>query len=83
MDKLYRKKLEKIFNRVDKLATKGRDQYIEYYKYIDELIQKGDYGAFQQMLYYFYEIDILDESSVEDVKNGTWEDILFQIKPYF
>ena len=83
MDKLYRKKLEKIFNRVDKLATKGRDQYIEYYKYIDELIQKGDYGVFQQMLYYFYEIDILDESSVEDVKNGTWEDILFQTNTSF
>ena len=68
MDKLYRRKLEKIFNKVDKIATKGKDQVIEYYKYIDELIDKGDYGAFVQMLYFFYEIDITNFTNVQDVK---------------
>lgn len=78
MDKLYRKKLEKIFNKVDKIASKGKDQVIEYYRYIDELINKGDYGAFEQMLYYFYEIDITQFQNVEDVKKGTWNEITFQ-----
>ena len=50
MDKLYKRKLEKIFNKVDSIATKGRDYYMDYNNYINELVEKGDYGAFQQML---------------------------------
>lgn len=83
MDKLYRKKLEKIFNKVDKIASKGKDQFILYYEYIDELIQKGDYGAFEQMLYYFYGIDIINVESVQTVKQQTWDEITFQTKTSF
>lgn len=83
MDKLYRKKLEKIFNKVDSIATKGRDYYIDYNNYINELVEKGDYGAFQQMLYYFYKIDVLEASSVSEMKRATWREILFQTKASF
>ena len=83
MDKLYKRKLEKIFNKVDSIATKGRDYYMDYNNYINELVEKGDYGAFQQMLYYFYQIDILDASSVSDIKRFTWKEILFQTKSSF
>jgi hypothetical protein len=78
MDKLYRKKLEKIFNKIDKIASQGKDQYILYYEYIDDLIQKGDYGAFEQTLYYFYGIDIINVENVRDVKKQTWEEVTFQ-----
>lgn len=83
MDKLYRKKLEKIFNKIDSLAGKGRDNIIEYYKYIDELILKGDYGAFQETLYLFYEIDIIEATDVRFVKDNTWDEIMFQTKSTF
>ena len=33
-----RKKLEKIYNQIDKIATKGKDNILEYTRYIDELI---------------------------------------------
>lgn len=78
MDKLYRKKLEKIFNKIDKIASQGKDQYILYYEYVDDLIQKGDYGAFEQTLYYFYGIDIVNVENVRGVKKQTWEEITFQ-----
>ena len=80
---LYKRKLAKIFNQVDKLATKGKDNFIEYYKYIDELIAKSDYGAFQQALYYFYQIDISDYQYLSDVKKETWKEVLFQTKSDF
>ncbi len=83
MDKLYRRKLEKIFNKVDSIATKGKDYYMDYNNYINELVDKGDYGAFQQMLYYFYQIDILDASSVSEIKRATWKEVLFQTKSSF
>ena len=51
---LYTRKLEKIFNKLDQIASKGRDNKLEYTKYIDELIEKGDFVAFQEMLSIFY-----------------------------
>ena len=78
MSSLYRKKLQKIYNRIDAIAQKGRDNFIEYYKYIDELVQKGDYAALEQCLFYYYQVDITDFSTLEDVKKGTYESILFE-----
>ena len=80
---LYKRKLAKIFNQVDKLATKGKDNFIEYYKYIDELVAKGDYAAFEQALYYFYQIDITVYQYLNDVKKKTWDEVLFQTKSDF
>ena len=83
MSNLYRKKLQKIYNKVDSIALKGRDNFIEYYKFIDEIVEKGDYGAFEQSLYYYYAIDITDLNSTQDVKKKTWDDVLFQTKSSF
>ena len=72
-----RKKIQKIFTKIDKLATKGKDQIYEYYKLIDDFISKGEYSDFSQCLLYFYEIDINKYSNTTDVKSKTWNDILF------
>lgn len=73
-----KKKIEKIYSQIDKLATKGKDQIYEYHKLIDDLISKGDYNYLELTLFYEYKIDIKDYSSISDVKNITWEEILFQ-----
>lgn len=73
-----KKKIEKIYSQLDKLATKGKEYIYEYHKLIDDLIIKGDYNYFEQTLYYKYDIDITDFGSVADVKNKTWDGILFQ-----
>lgn len=83
MTNLYAKKLEKIFNQVDKLATKGKDNKLEYTKYIDELINKGDYTTFLEMLYQFYRIDTIEMRDVLEVKAKTWDEICFQTKTPF
>ena len=36
-----KKKVQTIFNRIDKLAAKGKDNIYEYHKLIDELVEKG------------------------------------------
>lgn len=72
-----RKKIEKIFNKIDKLATKGKDQIQEYYKLIDELIDKGEYSYLEQCLSKFYEIEASSFTNVVDIKTKTWNDILF------
>ena len=72
-----KKKIEKIFNKIDKLATKGKDQIQEYYKLIDEIIDKGEYSYLEQCLSKFYEIEATSFSNVGDIKTKTWNDILF------
>ena len=73
-----KKKIQKIFNQIDKLAAKGKEYILEYHKLVDELIEKGDYNYFELALFYSYSIDIKDYSSLLEVKNKTWNEILFQ-----
>lgn len=83
MNNLYRKKLEKIFTKIDEHASKGRDNFFEYYKYIDELIEKGDYPTFKDVLYLFYNINVNNTTDVGVVKTYTWREILIQTKSPF
>ena len=73
-----RKKIQKIFNQIDRLAVKGKEQIFEYHKLIDDLISKGDYNYFDLTLFYSYNININDYLNLTDIKNKTWEEILFQ-----
>ena len=79
----YARKLEKIFNKVGQIASKGRDNKLEYTKFVDEMIEKGDFVAFQEMLNIFYQIDTLNTSDVSDIKSKTWNEICFQTKSTF
>lgn len=78
-----KRKIEKQFNRIDKLAKKGKDQIYEYYKLIDEFVNNGEYGYLEQTLFYYYKIDIVDYKGVDVVKRKTWPDILFQTNSSF
>ncbi len=73
-----RKKIQKIFNQIDKLAAKGKEYIFEYHKLIDDLVEKGEYNYLELTLFYSYAIDIKDYPSLIDVKNKTWSEILFQ-----
>ena len=45
-----KKKIQKIFNQIDKLASKGKEQIYEYHKLIDDLITKGEYNYFELII---------------------------------
>lgn len=83
MANLFRRKQEKIYKKIDSIAIKGRDNILEYTKYIDELIDKGDYAELEQVLYDYYYIDIIDAADVEVVKKKTWDLVLFQTTSSF
>lgn len=83
MTNLYVRKLEKIFNKVGQIASKGRENKLEYSKYIDELIEKGDFVSFQEMLNIFYQMDTINIMDVNDLKSRTWNEICFQTKSTF
>lgn len=78
-----KRKTSKIYNQIDKLAKKGKDQVFEYYKLIDDIVNKGEYGFFEQTLYNYYNIDPVNYLTVDDVKKKTWSEILFQTNSSF
>ena len=77
-----RKKIDKIYKQIDALAKSGKDQVFEYYIFIDDLINKSQYGYFEQCLYIYYKIEIIN-LNINDVKKKTWPEILFQTNSTF
>lgn len=75
--KTYKQKLEKIYKKIEKLSLKGNSNVFEYQKYVDELINKGQYSNFSDCLKYYYKIDVRRFADVQEVKKQTWDLILF------
>lgn len=78
-----RKLIEKIHNKIDLLAKRGKDHVFEYYNYIDELVNKGQYGYLEQVMSIYYNINIADMIDVNEVKRKTWKPILFSTTSTF
>lgn len=83
MVNMYRKKLQKIYKKLDDIASKGRDNQNEYFKYINELIDKGDYVAFEEVLLVYYQLDTSKERDVDSYKKDSWEIICQKTKSSF
>lgn len=78
------KKLEKYYYKIDKLAVKGKDKIFDYYKLIDEFIDKGEFDIFNQALYYYYEIDTsIYKGDITKLKTKTWDLVLLQTNSSF
>jgi hypothetical protein len=73
-----RKKVDKIHKQINKLALKGKDSRLEYAKYIEELIDKGEYAYFEMCVNEKYGVDISSYKNVHDVKKNTWKSIVQQ-----
>jgi hypothetical protein len=80
MRNTQRDRINKIYNQINKIALKGRDNSLEYNKLIDELIKKGYYEHFEQCLITMYNIPLNKYKSVVEVKRYTWNKILLETR---
>jgi hypothetical protein len=71
-------KILKIYKTIYALSFGGRSNILEYKSLVDEIIDRGDYSYFQQCLLINFNIDIINYASINEIKNGTWEQICFQ-----
>lgn len=74
----YRQEIEKIYKKVDSLAQRGEDAYLDFREYIDDLIGYGQYSIFDDVMFTKYNLDVKKYKSVEDLKKGIFKDIRFQ-----
>jgi hypothetical protein len=71
----YREEIDKIYKRIDSLLSKGDDYYIDYIKYIDSLVESGQYGIMGDVFYFKYGIDFSVYRNLQDLKSDTFKKI--------
>lgn len=80
---LYERQLAKLNSRIEKITLKGRDNYLDYNKLIDELVQKGQWSVFEQCVYYYYGLSLQNIQSIDAIKKSSWREICFQTNTSF
>jgi len=71
----YRKECIKIYKKINYISQKGLDGSFDYYVYIDELIDNGQYAMLEDVMTTKYNIDIQNFKSIYDLKHKTFDKI--------
>lgn len=71
------KRISRIYKLIDKIALKGRDNILDYKVLVDDLVLSNDYESLLQCLEIYYKINIYKLDDVSDIKNNTWDSIMF------
>jgi len=71
-----KRKITKINSQIDKIVTKGKDNFLEYCQYVDDCIFRSDYDNLLQCLYHYYNIDIDKLNTIEDIKRKKVWDLI-------
>jgi len=71
----YRKECIKIYKKINSISQKGLDGSFDYYVYIDELIDNGQYAMLEDVMTTKYNIDIRNFKSIYDLKHKTFDKI--------
>lgn len=87
----YEKEVLKIKNKIDSISCKGPDGVFDYYTYIDEVVCNKKYGILENVMIEYYNIDIRQYNSVDDMKLDTFPKVRFfnvsdfqkQLKKYY
>jgi hypothetical protein len=72
------RRIESIRSRLDKIALKGKDNYLEFSNYFNDLSNSGDYDNLLQCLYIHYSAKVDDIKNYESFKKGVWKEVLFK-----
>ena len=73
--------MKKIYNKLENIASLGSDNILEFYKYIEEIIEKGDYGVFSEVINLYYDIDLSRFNDVKSFRDIVWERICIKTSP--
>lgn len=76
MNKFDRKRLNKIYEKVDTIAKQGKLGWVEYKEYLDEIIADGQYWIFQNMLSRKYGLRNSGAISIVEAKTEKIYDII-------
>lgn len=75
-----KKDIDKIYLKIDKISKVGRDNFQEYYNYVDNLISNSQYGLYTQVLFIKYDFDYSKFRTVDSIKKQSWSQILLRTR---
>jgi hypothetical protein len=74
--------IDKIYKKIDKIAKKGNDNFLEYSILFDYLIKDGKYSYLKECIEYKYEYDI-SFMDIPSAKKESWKEVLFRTNSSF
>ena len=77
------KRILKLYNKITQIAQKGKDAIIEYYKFIDDTIDNGEYSLLEDIFINFYNTDIRMYNSISIFKRKSFEIARFNTNSNF
>lgn len=73
-----RKKVDRIYGQIVKIAGKGKDYSLEYDRLVDQIVEKGTYSYLELCLSTYYKIDPVSYKNLSELKKSSWKAILRQ-----
>lgn len=74
--------IDKLYQRIDKIAKIGRDNYINYHILVDDLIRVGKYSLWLETLEIKYDV-LIQDLDVLTAKKKSWNELLFKTNSSF
>lgn len=69
--------IDRLYQKIDKIAKVGRDNYINYHIFVDDLVRNGQYSLWVETLEIKYDILVLN-LDLPRAKKESWLKILFK-----
>lgn len=76
----YRSEIEKLYNRIVKIVSKGESYLQNYYDMIDELIENRKYGQLEDVLKTKFKIDLRTYQNIDILKKNSFKIISGQLE---
>lgn len=73
---LFIRKINKLEREIIKISERGKDNYIYFLRYVNSLIDKGDYNIFKEVLNTKFNIIIPNEMPSRDATKYAWKELL-------
>lgn len=72
----YTSKVNYLYNKITKVASRGRDYYFQWEDIVDESLRSKDFGLLGDVVLKYYNIKSDRYASIEDFKKKSWPIIL-------
>lgn len=72
-----KRQMNNLYRKIDKIAKKGSDNYLDYYRFVDDCVTRSQYWLLVQVLYHKYNFDAEKYFSVNDMKSASWTSIMY------
>jgi len=73
--------MNNFYRKIDKIAKLGSENFIKYYSFVDDCIERNQYWLLSQVLYHHYNFDVEDYLNVGDMKRPSWSAIMKHTVP--